>query len=127
MSGQRGSPARQAAGAARIDDHPALDSAPAAAVVPFSFDGMPLTGREGEPIAAALLAAGVRVFRTMPGSGEPRGGFCLVGRCVDCLVVVDGRPNVRACVTPLRAGVRVETQRGLGAGADFGVPPEPGQ
>jgi predicted molibdopterin-dependent oxidoreductase YjgC len=110
--------------ASRIDDHPALGPVPAVADVTFMFDGAPLTGRSGEPIAAALLAAGVRVFRTMPGSGEPRGGFCLVGRCVDCLVVVDGQPNVRACVTPLRAGVRVETQRGLGEGVDFGGGPE---
>lgn len=121
MSAQRGSRERPATGAGRIADHPALGSEPAAATVAFSFDGAPVSGREGEPIAAALFAAGIRVLRTMPGSGAPRGGFCLVGRCADCLVVVDGRPNVRACVAPVRAGVRVETQRGLGEGADFGV------
>ena len=112
---------RRAPGAGRIDDHPALGPAPVAATLTFTFDGAPVTARDGEPIAAALLAAGIRVFRTMPESGEPRGGFCFVGRCTDCLVVVDGRPNVRACVTAARADMRVETQRGLGDGANFGV------
>ncbi len=90
---------------------------PPAPEVMFTFDGRTIPARDGEPIVAALLAAGVRVLRTMPGSGEPRGGYCLVGRCSDCLVVVDGRPNVRACITPVRAGLRVATQRGLGEDA----------
>lgn len=100
----------------RILDHPILGPLPPAAEVPFSFDGRPLVARAGEPIAAALLAAGVQVFRTMPGSGEPRGGWCMVGRCADCFVVVDGQPNVRACRAPVGAGMRVETQHGLDAG-----------
>jgi 2Fe-2S iron-sulfur cluster binding domain len=98
----------------RVHDHPLLGPLPPAPAVPFTFDGRPLAARGGEPIAAALLANGVRVFRTMPRSGEARGGWCLVGRCPDCLVIVDGRPNVRACVTPVVAGMRVATQHGLG-------------
>ena len=98
----------------RIRDHPVLGPLPPAAEVTIAFDGRPIGARAGEPIAAALLAAGVRVFRTMPGSGESRGGWCMVGRCADCLVVVDGRPNVLACVTPVATGMRVETQQGLG-------------
>ncbi len=121
MSVQDGSGGQRPTGAGRIDDHPAWADEAAIPEVMFTFDGAPVSGRAGEPIAAALFAAGVRVLRTMPESGEPRGGFCLVGRCTDCLVVVDGRPNVRACVTPARAGMRVETQRGLGEGVDFGV------
>jgi hypothetical protein len=91
--------------------------------VEFMFEGDAFTGVEGEPLAAALFRAGARVFRAMPESGEARGGYCLVGRCSDCLVVVDGRPNVRACVTPLRAGMVVSVQHGLGAGEwqRFGV------
>ena len=107
-----GAPAPYAAG--RIRDHPVLGPLPPAAPVRFTFDGRPVDGRAGEPVAAALLAAGVRVFRTIPGSGEPRGGYCLVGRCGDCLVVVDGTPGVRACLEPVRAGMRVATQRGPG-------------
>ncbi len=68
----------------------------------------------GEPIAAALLAAGYRVLRTMPRFGDARGGYCMIGRCTDCLVVVDGLPNVAACRTPVSAGQVVRTQHGLG-------------
>ena len=102
----------------RVRDHPVLGPLPATAEVPITFDGRPLIARAGEPIAAALLAAGVRAFRTMPGSGEPRGGWCMVGRCADCLVVVDGRPNVLACVTAVAPGMRIDTQRGLGEQGD---------
>lgn len=103
-------------GAARIVDHPLLGALPAAATVAFTFDGRPVEGRVGEPIAAALLAAGYRVLRTMPRFGDGRGGYCMVGRCADCLVVVDGVPNVRACVTPVGEGLDVRTRRGLGTG-----------
>ena len=108
----------------RVRDHPRLGPLPDAPGVRFTFDGRPLAGRAGEPIAAALLAAGVRVFRTMPRTGEARGGSCLVGRCADCWVVVDGEPNVRACLEPVRDGMAVRTQRGLGE--DAWRPPDPG-
>lgn len=101
-------------GAARIEQHPLLGPAAATSVVRISFDGRVIPAREGESLIAALLAAGVRAMRTMPRTGEPRGGYCLVGRCADCMVVVDGVANVRACVTTVRAGMRVETQHGLG-------------
>ena len=103
-------------GADRIREHPALGAlAPAPGVV-FTFDGEPVEGRKGEPVAAALIAAGHRVLRTMPRSGDPRGGYCMVGRCTDCLVIVDGVPNVRACVTAVVRGMDVRTQQGLGEG-----------
>lgn len=97
----------------RVRDHPVLGQLPDVPEVAFSFDGRPVFGRAGEPIIAALFAAGVRVLRTTEG-GEPRGGYCLVGRCGDCRVTVDGRPDVLACQTPVRAGSRVDTQHGLG-------------
>jgi uncharacterized metal-binding protein len=88
--------------------------------VTFEFEGEPVTARHGEPVAVALIAAGHRVFRTTPGSGEPRGGFCFTGRCADCMMVVDGVGNTRACVTPVVEGMSVRIQRGLaewGAGS----------
>lgn len=103
-------------GVRRIVDHPMLGTLPDAATVRFTFDGAPIEAREGEPIAAALLAAGVRLLRTMPRYGGPRGGYCMIGRCADCAVVVDGVPNVPACVTPVRNGMSVARQRGLGDG-----------
>jgi len=83
-------------------------------------DGGELTAHEGESIAAALLAAGRRLTRWTARTGEPRGYFCGMGVCQDCLMTVDGLPNVRACMTPVREGLRVETQRGLG---EWGVVP----
>lgn len=104
-------------GAVRVADHPVLGSAPSGGPVRLTFDGATVEAREGEPLIVALLAAGHRVLRTMPETGAPRGGFCMVGRCADCLVVVDGLPNARACATPVRAGMAVETQHGLGPDA----------
>ena len=91
---------------------------PAVEAVSFTLDGRPMRGRAGEPVIAALFAAGVRVLRTMPRTGEARGGYCLVGRCSDCLMTIDGELNVRTCATPLREGMRVETQHGLGTWPD---------
>lgn len=102
-------------GAQRITSHPILGDLLLAKPVVFSFDGEEFTGREGEPLLTALLASGVRVLRTMPELGDPRGGYCLVGRCSDCQVIVDGVPSVRACMTLVREGMVVRTQHGLGA------------
>ena len=101
-------------GANRNLDHSILGPLPDVPAVTFLFDGVELVAREGEPIAAALLAAGFRVLRTMPESDDPRGGYCMVGRCSDCQVVVDGRAGVRACVTPVQPGMVVQTQIGVG-------------
>jgi 2Fe-2S iron-sulfur cluster binding domain len=101
-------------GAGRIVDHALLPAQEDRLVVSFTFDGAPIAGRLGEPVAAALIASGIRVFRTMPRFGEPRGGYCMIGRCADCQVIVDGVPGVMACVTPVREGIAVQTQHGLG-------------
>ncbi|HXJ83880.1 MAG TPA: (2Fe-2S)-binding protein [Candidatus Methylomirabilis sp.] len=78
------------------------------------LDGRPFEGYEGESIAAALLASGAKTTRWTARTGEPRGYFCGMGVCQDCLLTVEGVPNVRACMTPVRSGLRIETQRGLG-------------
>ncbi len=98
----------------RISEHPILGVSENEQKVTIYFDGRPIEAVEGEPIAAALMAAGVKAFRTTAIKGEPRGIFCAIGRCTDCMMVVDGRPNVRTCVTPVADGMQVETQRGLG-------------
>ena len=96
----------------RIKNHPILDFPPRREVK-FTFEGREITGYEGEPIAAALHAAGIRVLREMP-SGRPRGFFCAIGNCSSCYVTVDGTPNVRSCIEPVREGIRVSRQKGLG-------------
>jgi len=74
-------------------------------------DGRPIQAYEGEPIAAALMAIGVKVFRKTRKKKEPRGVFCAIGRCTDCIMSVDGIPNVRTCVTPVREGMEIWTER----------------
>lgn len=93
--------------------HPILEFRHAKEIT-FSFDGRELKGFEGEPIAAALHANGVRIYRITPERKEPRGFFCAIGKCSSCFMVVDGVPNVRTCVTPLKAGMEVKTQHGRG-------------
>ena len=98
----------------RITKHPILGETNKGRLVTFDFDGKTLEGYEGEPIAAALKAAGVMVHRYTK-KGSPRGIFCAIGRCTDCVMVVDGKPNVRTCVTPLAEGMKVQTQYGVSA------------
>lgn len=100
----------------RVRKHPVLGDLPGAEQIHITVDGRALKARVGEAIAAALLANGIRVFRTTSHSGEPRGPFCGVGRCPDCMMIVDGKQNVRTCITPVRAGMRIETQHGLSTG-----------
>lgn len=82
----------------------------------FLFDGTPTPYVPGQSIGAALTAAGVRSWRTTRVQGRPRGLFCGIGVCFDCLVVVDGRPNERACLVIAAPGMSVESQEGTGHG-----------
>jgi hypothetical protein len=102
----------------RVSAHPVLGPLGAAPAVTFYFEGRPISARLGEPIAAALIAAGVSAFRTTAKYGDPRGIFCGIGRCTDCMMVVDGVPNVRTCVTPVTEGISVERQLGRGERSD---------
>ena len=99
----------------RIQNHPILGTYEKRKLVKFQFDGKTLTGYEGEPIAMALKAAGVMVHRYTAKHHKPRGVFCAIGRCTDCVMVVDGVPNIRTCITPLREGMNVQTQYGVSA------------
>lgn len=80
----------------------------------FEFDGRPLPFVGGQSVGAALTAAGVRSWRTTRVHGRPRGLFCGIGVCFDCLVVVDGRPNERACLVLAAAGMTVQSQEATG-------------
>ena len=97
----------------RIKEHPILGVQEKGAIVKFMFDGKEVEGYEGEPIAAALKAAGLMVHRYTKKEHKPRGIFCAIGRCTDCVMVVDGVPNVRTCITPLKDGMDVRTQYGV--------------
>ena len=98
----------------RVTEHPILDAVDTSKTVTIYYNGEPVEALEGEPLAAALMNAGIRSFRTTATRHEPRGIFCAIGRCTDCKMTVDGIPNTRTCVTPVRDGMRVETQLGNG-------------
>lgn len=97
----------------RILEHPILGKTENQKVVTFTYNGKELSGYEGEPIAVALKSNGVMVHRYTAKKHEPRGIFCAIGRCTDCVMIVDGKPNVRTCITPLREGIQVQTQYGV--------------
>lgn len=79
----------------------------------FTFDGRSLSAPPGSTIAAALLRAGIRSWRRTRGA-KPRGIFCGIGNCYDCLVDVGERRAVRACLTPLQEGDNVRTSDSRG-------------
>ncbi len=97
----------------RIEIHPILGVTEKKQLVTFLFDGQEYQGYEGEPIAVALRAAGVMAHRYTKKKHEPRGIFCAIGRCTDCVMIVNGKANVRTCITPLEAGMEVKTQYGV--------------
>ena len=74
-----------------------------------SVDGEPAEAYPGETVATLLLALGRQTFRHTDHLHAPRGLFCGMGVCFDCLVTVDGQANVRACMTPVQAGMTIET------------------
>lgn len=82
----------------------------------LTFDGRPITARPGQSVGAALTAAGVRSWRTTRHEGRPRGLFCGIGVCFDCLLTVDGRPHQRACLVPAEDGMSLASEGGVGDG-----------
>jgi len=85
------------------------------APVTFRLDGEPVSGFAGDTIGSALYAAGRRVFSRSFKYHRPRGLLCCSGRCPSCLMTVDGVPNVRVCVEPVRQGADVRAQNVLGS------------
>jgi predicted molibdopterin-dependent oxidoreductase YjgC len=85
---------------------------PPAATVRLTFEGRAVEAREGDSVAAALLAAGISSFRETPVSTAPRAPYCMMGVCFDCLVDIDGTPNRQVCMTTVRDGMAVRRQRG---------------
>jgi predicted molibdopterin-dependent oxidoreductase YjgC len=99
----------------RIKNHPILGEMTDKPTVRITFDGQVIEAQEGEPIATALLATGTTIFRYTNKLHTARGIFCAIGRCTDCMMVVDGVANVRTCITPVREGMVVQTQYGMSA------------
>jgi hypothetical protein len=106
-------PSLLTAHSSRVYTHPILTFSKGK-LVKFYFEGKELEGYEGEPIAAALIANDIKVFRITEKMKRPRGFFCAVGKCSSCLMTVDSKPNVMVCVEPLKEGMQVEKQKGRG-------------
>ncbi len=98
----------------RIKEHPILGTFEKGRQIQFTFDGKTMEGFEDEPIAIALRSNGIMVHRHTTKKNEPRGIFCAIGRCTDCIMVVNKIPNVRTCVEQLKEGMVIQTQMGIG-------------
>lgn len=98
----------------RIIDHPVLGHGTCGKEIIIEVNGEGIPAIIGEPIAAALMASGIVIFRKTPKRSEPRGLFCAIGRCTDCVMTVNGIPNIRTCVTTVQEGMKIQTQQGLG-------------
>ena len=96
----------------RLPDLASAAGDPAASALAITIDGQPHAARNGDTVAATLLAAGFAACRTTPVTGSARGPFCMMGVCFDCLVVIDGQPNQQGCMIPVRDGMRIDRQQG---------------
>ena len=83
--------------------------------IEFTFDGEKIDAITGQSVAAALLAANQRALRKTRFNNNDRGVFCGIGVCFDCLVVIDGITNQRACLIEAKPGMKVQTQVGSDA------------
>lgn len=81
-------------------------------VIALSVDGKQIQAREGDSVAAALLAAGIQLSRATPITQSPRAPYCMMGVCFDCLMEIDGVGSRQACLVPVRNGMVVRSQRG---------------
>ena len=97
----------------RIDPQPGVERGQQ---VQISVDGRPVTCYLGESVAAAMIADSGDLALRRTAGGEPRGLFCGMGVCFECIAVVDGTPNTRACMTWVCDGMTVETQVGPAGG-----------
>lgn len=78
----------------------------------LSFDGRRIEVLDGDSVGSALTRAGVRAWRNTRRRGRPRGLFCGIGVCYDCLLTIDGSPDQRACLAPARPGMDVRSGGG---------------
>jgi NADPH-dependent 2,4-dienoyl-CoA reductase/sulfur reductase-like enzyme len=95
--------------------------------VEIRVNGKTLRAYEGETIGTVLTAHGIRQIRHTQHRQEPRGLYCCMGLCHECLVTVDGQPNIKACVTPVQNGQQITLQNGFGRIEEEIIEPVPGQ
>lgn len=96
----------------RIWEHPII-SFNRGRKVKFKFNGLDVEAYEGESVVAALYALGINIFTKSVKLRRPRGAFCMIGKCSSCFTRVNGIPNTRSCIEPVREGLEVTLQEGL--------------
>jgi len=97
----------------RIEKHPVLNFEEKKKII-FFFENQEMTGYEGDTIGAALYDNGITTLSYSGRAHEPMGIYCAIGNCSSCIMRVNGVPNVKVCIEPLKEGDRVERQNGKG-------------
>lgn len=95
----------------RIVDHPVLGKLQEKNAIKFTYDNVEYEGLEGDTIASALLANGVRKLRVHEESSRPRGIYCNIGHCFECRVTVGSQEGIRACLTPIENNMSIESSK----------------
>jgi len=85
---------------------------PGAAALTIYIDGQAVTARAGETVAGVMMRQSSPVTRTTPVHGSPRGPYCMMGVCFECLATVDGMASTQTCMLPVHDGMKVERQHG---------------
>ena len=89
--------------------------------VEVSLNGQKVQVTQGITVAAMALTQGLSYTRTTPVSNSQRAPFCMMGVCYDCLMIIDGKANQRACTTYVKGGMQIETQQGTGPALKGGL------
>lgn len=82
--------------------------------IEFMFEGKKVVGKMGDTIASALVNLGINVFSVSIKLKRPRGFYCAIGNCASCKMIVNGKPNIKTCMTKLESGMVVERQTDKG-------------
>ena len=80
--------------------------------VRITIDGVDVSARAGEPVAAVLLRTPPFTARTTTVTGAPRGPYCMMGACFDCIAIIDGAASQRTCMIAVVDGMSVTRQLG---------------
>lgn len=83
--------------------------------IEIELNGEVMQVSRGLSVASVMLSQGQTYTRTTPVSGSKRAPYCMMGVCYDCLMIIDGQANQRACSIPVENGMRIETQLGVGS------------
>lgn len=76
--------------------------------ITVTLNSKPVSTEQGQSVGAVLMGEGIKAWRTTRNEGKPRGLFCGIGACYDCLVTIDGQPNQRACMVEACDSMNIE-------------------